>query len=363
MTRLLRIALTSLVLIAAPSAARVASAQDDPATEMARERFKEGVHFYDLKQYEKARAAFLQAYALKKHPAVLLNLAQSELRSGHEAAAAEHFSEYLRDNPDGSAGERAEAEKGLAAAKQTVSEIRILVEEPGAELLVDGQSRGITPLPGPVYVNPGSHRVEARKGDDRADATVDTVAGQSSTVTLDLGKPAPAAPSAPSEPVSPEPVELEADVTTDTAAGREGFFSWLSHKPLAWVGAGLTLAGIGGGVGFSLAAKQNYDDANAKADAILVRWHKGACDPSIQPAATAECAEYADLVEDADRHKERAVISWIVAGVAASGTIVYYLLDAGPERSSSAGRAPVRRLAIVPQAGPGFGGLSFSGRF
>ena len=60
--------------------------------------FQEGVTFYDAKDYEKARAAFLQAYALKKHPSVLLNLAQSELRSGHEADAAQHFDQYLREN-------------------------------------------------------------------------------------------------------------------------------------------------------------------------------------------------------------------------------------------------------------------------
>ncbi len=67
---------------------------------MARERFKEGVAFFDKKEYDKARVAFLQAYALKKHPAVLLNLAQSELRSSHEAEAAKHFVAYLRESKD-----------------------------------------------------------------------------------------------------------------------------------------------------------------------------------------------------------------------------------------------------------------------
>ena len=68
-------------LVASP----VARADEDPTTTAAaRERFKEGVAYFDKKDFEKARAAFLQAYALKKHPAVLLNLAQSEVRSGHE---------------------------------------------------------------------------------------------------------------------------------------------------------------------------------------------------------------------------------------------------------------------------------------
>ena len=55
----------------------------------ARARFKEGVEFYDKGQYENARLAFLQAYALKKHPAVLLNLAQSSAKAGPSARGRE----------------------------------------------------------------------------------------------------------------------------------------------------------------------------------------------------------------------------------------------------------------------------------
>ena len=62
--------------------------EKDAVTEMARRRFQEGVKFFDQKRYEEARGAFLQAYALKRHPALLLNLAQSEIRSGHPAEAA-----------------------------------------------------------------------------------------------------------------------------------------------------------------------------------------------------------------------------------------------------------------------------------
>src|SRR6185503_3408313 len=71
-------------------------AHADGDTDMARQRFNEGVHFFDRGEYDKARGAFLQAWALKRHPAVLLNLAQSSLRSHHEAEAARYFEEYLR---------------------------------------------------------------------------------------------------------------------------------------------------------------------------------------------------------------------------------------------------------------------------
>src|SRR5215831_10689876 len=98
------------MLLAASSAAlpcRFAAAQEkDAVTDMARRRFQEGVKFFDQKRYEEARAAFLQAYALKHHPAVLLNLAHSEIRSGHPLEASRHFATFLRESPNASAAER-----------------------------------------------------------------------------------------------------------------------------------------------------------------------------------------------------------------------------------------------------------------
>src|SRR5258708_8988783 len=138
------------LLLAASSAAlpcRVAIAQEkDAVTEMARRRFQEGVKFFDQKRYEEARAAFLQAYALKRHPAVLLNLAQSEARSGHPAEAARHFATYLRESPNPPANERADAEKGLATARTKLGRIHIAAPS-GAEVVLDGELIGQAPLP------------------------------------------------------------------------------------------------------------------------------------------------------------------------------------------------------------------------
>src|SRR5260221_3094459 len=93
---------------------------DDATVEMARARFKEGVQFFDLKQYEKARLAFLQAYALKPHPAVLLNLAESELRAGRPPDAATHFTENLRKRTDLTAPQKQQATPGIAQSQPKV---------------------------------------------------------------------------------------------------------------------------------------------------------------------------------------------------------------------------------------------------
>src|SRR5258708_4063050 len=144
-----RACLATLMLAAASVTLAVphANAQDkDAVVEMARRRFQEGVKFFDQKKYEEARAAFLQAYALKRHPAVLLNLAQSEARSGHPTEAARHFATYLRESPNPPATERADAEKGLAAARTKLGRIHVAAPA-GAEGVLDGELIGQAPLP------------------------------------------------------------------------------------------------------------------------------------------------------------------------------------------------------------------------
>src|SRR5687768_15010503 len=86
--RLVGMALCLPLLAATLLAAGTAAAQSNGETEIARQRFLEGVRHYDQHDYDKARLAFLQAYLLKPHPAVLLNLAQSQLRAGRYAEAA-----------------------------------------------------------------------------------------------------------------------------------------------------------------------------------------------------------------------------------------------------------------------------------
>jgi hypothetical protein len=132
-------------------------AHADGDADAARARFNEGVKFFDAAQYDKARAAFLQAWALKKHPAVLLNLAQSALRGHHEAEAARWFQMYLRD-PNATDGGKVIAERGLSDAR--AKDGRLDVRAPaGVEIFVDDQSAGTGGQI--VDVDPGSHVVRA----------------------------------------------------------------------------------------------------------------------------------------------------------------------------------------------------------
>lgn len=374
-----------LVAALAVLSASSAHAQDDASVAMARERFKEGVQFFDQKQYDKARAAFLQAYALKKHPAVLLNLAQSELRSGHEADAAKHFAQYLREHKEATEAERQGAEAGLTSAKASVAELTVHVDQDGASVLVDGVVEGTTPLPGPLYLSPGSHTISARKDGQEVDLQVTTSAGQSSATNLRFRRARTAdAPSTPagSDEEQEEP-QADADANEDEGSGesaageRQSFFAWSADSPIAWMGGALTIAGVAGGIGFAVAATSNFNTANSIAGQIRRAatdnnlTPEGICgpDPSKRIASgrpadfEIACGRYSDNVDRGENLRTFSIASWVIAGVAATGTVIAYLAD-GTEAPPSDARGPKRVTArVLPWVSADGPGLSVSGEF
>lgn len=383
MTQLRYLVLILCGLCIALSARPVWAQDDDPTVEMARQRFKEGIDFFDAKQFTKARAAFLQAYALKKHPAVLLNLAQSELRSGHEADAADHFSEYLRTAKEARAEERQAATTGLFDAKRMVAEVTVNVDEADADILVDGKARGTSPLPGPIYLVPGSHTLTARKAGKEVTSTINVEAGDSTSTKLSLK-------------LQPEGEEALPGATDDGGAAKyteapkaeakkssKNVGHWFATHPVAWLTTGLAVGGIGGGIAFSLASKSSY--AHADETAVLIENEAkkdmepptGICtrigDISAQrgPARANDykhaCDIYKDNVNNGDAMKIASIVGFSLGGAAAVGTVIYYVVDTSHSDDSDAvaakSRAPVEHVTVTPSVGPSYAGLSVSGSF
>jgi tetratricopeptide (TPR) repeat protein len=362
---------------------RIARAQDGE-TEVARQRFLEGVRHYDQKEYEKARLAFLQAYLLKPHRAVLLNLAQSELKAGRYAEAAENFAKYIRENPTADAMDHAKA--AFEEARQKVGEVNIEVNATGAILNVDGADVGKSPLPYAVYVMPGRHTVRATsKSGSSADESLEAVAGQHVYVTLALPEgsrmsppvaavtpPAAAAnPSAPSAPAAPAPVLKQTPLASDTAAAEShhshGFFGWIADSPGAI--ATVTVAGLALGTSAVLAgfANNRYAAANDARDQIEkalqdnvrngvlvgtavpcgadgVASRPESFDSRVDPADVKyltgafanACSRFTERSDSGDRLKTLSLVSLGVGAFAAVGTVVWYFSDSGGEPTETA---------------------------
>lgn len=207
----------------------IALAQDDPVTTQARARFKEGVDFYDKGQYENARLAFLQAYALKKHPAVLLNLAQSSAKAGHPLEAAKYFQQFIKESPGASPQQVTDAQNGLAEVRQKLGRIEI-VAPAGTDITLDEKERlGTAPFSEPIDVEPGSHSL--RGGTE----TVRVTANAGQKVQAKFG--GPVGPAVTPVPVGPPP----ADTTTPPPPPSAPLGEHKDPLPMwpAYVGAGV----------------------------------------------------------------------------------------------------------------------------
>ncbi|HEV3191671.1 MAG TPA: hypothetical protein VGY54_14275, partial [Polyangiaceae bacterium] len=134
---------------------------DEVSTAAARSRFNEGVRFYDRGEYELARAAFLQAYALKRHPAVLINLALSCIKSAHALEAYRDFKQFLADATDITDKQRVDVNRGVAQALTQLGQIGV-VATAGDEIMVDATHVGTAPLVEPIAVEPGAHIVTVK---------------------------------------------------------------------------------------------------------------------------------------------------------------------------------------------------------
>jgi hypothetical protein len=350
---------------------QVCHAQSDVETEEARRRFQEGVRYYDQRQYDKARLAFTQAYALKPHPAVLLNLAQSELRAGHYAAAATHFAQYIRENPNADAMDHARG--AFEEARKRVVEVNVAVNQPDALITVDGIEAGKSPLPDVLYVEPGARTIGAEKDGAQASHLLRAEAGQRLYVTLELQAPWAAAPAAPPGAVGAVVVPPAATEPTTVETGESpGFFQWLGDTPEAI--ATVTVGGLALGSSAILAAfaSKRYDDANEVKDAIMLQLRRDIdsnlilepatpCGPGgiangvvnfpeniddvrpgfseTRPAEYARaCDSFTQRADSGDRLKTFAFVALGIGAAATIATIVWYFTDTSGS-GGSAGNA------------------------
>jgi hypothetical protein len=390
-----------------PGAAPVAMAQQpaDSVKQIARQRYNEGVQAYDAGKFEDARTAFLQAYALTKHPAVLLNLGQSELRAGHPEDAGNHLQQFLREHKAASMDERAIAEKGIAEAKRKASLLVVSIDAPGADVSIDGTTIGRSPIYDPVFIKPGKHTVFATTGSKSAAVAVDAKVGIASQATLTLGMggapppplPPPPLPGPPGPPPGPPPgmVPITPPFTPapgpgvepgpgtmpgpgmvpETPAESESFGHWYKRKPVAWVGTGL--AGLGLAMGIIGGASALSASGSANDVAQQIRDHRSQFNPTapaaicgdtsgngVYPGYEAACTTLRDNISLYHTDVAVAVTGWVFFGLGVAGTALYTFIDWYPNRNRGGqGGVEGPKVMAVPVVTPTFKGLGVMGTF
>ena len=164
----------------------------DPVLQEAGERFDRGVAFYDEGDFGAALAEFLRAYELTEHWGVLYNLGQVSSALNRHAEALRYFESYLADGGgEIDASRRSEVEEKVGALRSRLATLMVTVDVDGAEILLDDEIVGTTPLAEPIYVSSGPHVVVARHPEHGSERRTVTLASETSeTVAFALVQPA-----------------------------------------------------------------------------------------------------------------------------------------------------------------------------
>lgn len=382
-TRVLAASLLFTLLPQVVALPAFAQADNDPMTAQARARFKEGVDYYDKGQYENARLAFLQAYALKKHPAVLLNLAQSSAKANHPLEASKYFQQFLREATNVSPQQKQDAESGLAEVRQKLGRIEI-VAPAGTEISVDDAKVGSAPIAEPVDVDPGPHTVKSPTETVKVIATVGQKVqakfGGAQAATPPVVAPV-TTPTTPTSETPPATTPTTTPATTTTPAGADT--GTTTHKAdllspprsMGPVYGGLAVAGIG--IAGTIIFAAFKADAQSKADSVASEIRtaastssppipaQGVCARTDQPTAgrfASACSTLRDNNSKVDTNATIANVSAVVAGVGLLTAVGWYLF--APKREDPAPPpAAKRKPTIAPYAGYGSGGFIASGSF
>jgi hypothetical protein len=267
-----------------------ASAQDEDQAH-AKERFERGVTEYEAGQFTEALADFQEAYRLKPHPLVRVNMANCYDKLDRPVEAIFHF-ELFMSSQQGKPEQREEVKEALKSLRKRIGKLLLSVAPDGARVAIDAVDERRAPIMEPMVLKAGPHEiVVSLDGYDTLKRSVDVKPENSTELTLRLTRPdalaaaavpapvaaAPEAAQAPdSQPLAqsdqraapqPEPA-LAAASAADTAPPARGRI-----PASVWIAGGLTVAlAVTGTVTGLLArsAEQNFNDnLHARFDPLL----------------------------------------------------------------------------------------------
>jgi hypothetical protein len=317
----------------------------DVENEKALQTFKEGIAAFDRRDFEAARVAFLQTFALKPSaPVVRRNLGLAEIYSGHYLEGARRLGRVIHTTDEGTSVDRARMVESLKKAEAYLERVTVEVNVEGATITIGDVELGVSPLPFAWYLEPGGYDVRVSKpGFVAFSENRMARAGSAQHLRIHL-KPLDVPEESVPAPIpvvaAPAPAELD-----------RGANPWVLVA-----GSALTLGGLATGLTLSMFAADNADKVDRLGDALA----GGSCRaPEIE-----SCAQLADAAAAHDRQMRWATVSFALGAAAGVSTLVYALL-AGSERSSrgSAASTPSGPRALGVSLGANGTSLVLDGAF
>ena len=228
------------VLIVALLLVTVGAHADD--REEAEKRFRAGVALQKVEDWNAAVVEFEASLRLYPTKGALFNLANA-LRATHRYVQALDALERLERDYAEKLDEpmRSATESLIVELEDLTSVLEIAVDQPGAQIRVDGEPIGTSPLNGPLRLDVGRHRIDVTlEGYEPALVKVNLASreNRAETISLRSSQPEPR-PQPQPQPGAQPPPSSPPDATRE----RRG----PSLRTTAWVttGAGLVLLGSG----------------------------------------------------------------------------------------------------------------------
>jgi len=299
----------------------------EPAQGEADRLFEQGVAARKAGKLTEAEALFQKAWALKKTWDIAANLGLAELNLGKLVEGAEHVYFAITELPPSESDTmRENLAKAFAAARPDIAGIDVKCDVDGAEVLVNGTSKGTTPQRRTLMVAPGQVTIEVRKeGYAPERRTLTMQKGGSQQLQIALVKQTP----------SPERSKVPAVV--------------LGGVSVASLVAGGALFGVSMTAGAELRA-----GAPRGSDGGLL------CRKTPEPPAStsAQCDGWRAKAAEAGTIGNAGIGLFVVGGVAAAGAVAAYLFwpAAAPSRAAITWR-------VTPLVGAHGGGAVLQGSF
>jgi len=180
------------------------AADDEAAKAQAKAEFEKGVAAYD----EDALASFQEAFRIRPHPLVRVNIANCYDKLGKPLEALFHFQQFI-DADVGSAEQRKEVQSAVERLRKQVGQVVLRVAPDGATVTIDGGEQRRTPIVDALSLTAGSHQIEVRlEGYQTLTRTIEVKGGAQSELNLVLSRgtdpaSAPIATVTPIEPIAP----------------------------------------------------------------------------------------------------------------------------------------------------------------
>jgi hypothetical protein len=338
-------ALVAAQVRAQPATTSGTSANEDEQKAQAKQRFEQAVTDYDAERYEQALANFQEAYRLRPHPLVNVNIANCYDKLNKPLQAIFHFERFL-ESEAGAPAQRHEVAAALERLRKRVGQLLLRISPDGATVMIDQGDQRRTPILEPIPLEAGHHMIQVRLPGYRTlqrNVTVD--GGSTFELSLSLepergnspvlsvtpsASDTSAAPSGEVPPSAPQaaPSESAADPADASEAGPSAG---------VWVAGALTgvlaVTGVITGV-LALRASSDFDQKKTRYEQALAQ-------PATTPLVRVDL--YNAARDDADRADALSLTTdLLLSGALIGAAVTTYLLlvDSSDEEQPSAQIAP-----------------------